>query len=409
MSETHERGARVRHVWKSVRQLLKPNAAPPNLEAELAELRLKAPAPMFWLFGKTQSGKTSLVRYLTGEDDAVIGSGFRPCTLTSRIYPFPTEVAPVMTFLDTRGVDEPGYDPAEDLRQYDSQAHLIVVTCRVTDFTHGNVREALAKIRQAKLSRPIVLVLTCLHEAMPQQQHPQPYPFDPVAVPIGEPPAVTNLVGVPDNLLRLVQEQTKQFAGLADRIVPVDLTKPEEGFTDSTYGGVALRQVLLNLLPAAYRTTFGRVAEISTALKALHLKHAEPVILGYSTLAATAGAMPVPFVDLLILPGIQARMIQELATLYGEPLSAKQFLDAAKRIGIGLIARQALRELVKFIPVIGAPAGAALAGRATYALGRAFCEYHQAAHDGHVPSAAMLKKLYHDQFTAAEKAWSEKS
>ena len=63
-------------------------------------LRQQTPIPVFWLFGKTQSGKTSLIRYLTGADDAEIGHGFKPCTRFSRQYQFPTADAPLLTFLD---------------------------------------------------------------------------------------------------------------------------------------------------------------------------------------------------------------------------------------------------------------------------------------------------------------------
>jgi hypothetical protein len=166
-------------TWRAVRGWF----APPKAvsDEEFAGVRAKTPAPTLWLYGKTQSGKTSIVRFLTGADDAEIGSGFRPCTRTSRIYPFPTEAAPVFTFLDTRGVDEPGYDPTEDLAAFGKQAHLILVTCRLTDFATGNLRQSLATIREANPRRPVLLVLTCLHEAYPQQQHPQPYPFTPFA------------------------------------------------------------------------------------------------------------------------------------------------------------------------------------------------------------------------------------
>ena len=43
----------------------------------------KVPAPTFWLFGKAQSGKSSVVRYLTGAEDVQIGQGFRPTTRQS--------------------------------------------------------------------------------------------------------------------------------------------------------------------------------------------------------------------------------------------------------------------------------------------------------------------------------------
>src|SRR5207248_10872736 len=96
-------------------------------------LRQQTPIPVFWLFGKTQTGKTSLIKYLTGADDAEIGHGFKPCTRFSRQYLFPTADAPLLTFLDTRGMDEPGYDPADDLAKFNDLAHDVVVTLYACD------------------------------------------------------------------------------------------------------------------------------------------------------------------------------------------------------------------------------------------------------------------------------------
>ena len=150
----------------------------------------KTPAPVFWLLGKTQSGKTSIVRYLTGADDAVIGSGFRPCTKTSPAVPVPHRPsAAAVVPRHPRAWTSPGYDPAEDIAAFDPQAHVVVVTAKATDFAQGNVRAALEPIRRASPSRPVVLCVTCLHEAIPRQPHPAPYPFDPLAGRDGPVPA----------------------------------------------------------------------------------------------------------------------------------------------------------------------------------------------------------------------------
>src|SRR3954449_7658182 len=90
-----------------------------QVQEQLEKLRERLPVPVFWLFGKTQTGKTSIIKYLTGADEAEIGHGFRPCTRFSRQYEFPNSEAPLLTFLDTRGVDEPGYDADEDLARFD--------------------------------------------------------------------------------------------------------------------------------------------------------------------------------------------------------------------------------------------------------------------------------------------------
>src|SRR5687767_12143596 len=119
-----------------------------RLQEHLDRLRERTPVPVFWLFGRTQSGKTSLIKYLTGAGEAEIGEGFQPCTRFSRQYQFPTPEAPLLTFLDTRGVDEPTYDPREDLDRFDSQAHVVIVTAKALDHAQENILKHLRPIRR---------------------------------------------------------------------------------------------------------------------------------------------------------------------------------------------------------------------------------------------------------------------
>jgi uncharacterized protein (DUF697 family)/predicted GTPase len=366
-----------------------------EFQARLEKIRHKAPVPVFWLFGKTQTGKTSIIKYLTGADEAEIGHGFQACTRFSRRYEFPTAEAPLLTFLDTRGVDEPGYDPAEDLAQFHDQAHVVIVTVKALDHAQANVLKHLETIRQDKPTRPIVLALTCLHEAYPQQQHVQPYPFD----------AGLDAPTAPEDLCRSLLEQQRRFEGLADAVVPIDLIRPEDGFTDPTYGGDRLKHVLLDVLPKAYRQTLLTLDESTRELQDLFSRRALPYVIAYSSLAATAGAIPIPWVDLLILPGIKTQMIYHLAKLHGQPLSGTRFLEMASSLGMGMAVRQAMRELVKFIPYVGSVAGAALAWATTFALGKAFCYYYRSVHQGHVPRAEELQRYYQDQLAQARHLW----
>ena len=48
-------------------------------------------APVVWLSGKVQSGKSSIVRAIIESSDAKIGSGFKACTRTSRLFEFPQD------------------------------------------------------------------------------------------------------------------------------------------------------------------------------------------------------------------------------------------------------------------------------------------------------------------------------
>lgn len=403
----------MRPFWDTMKRMIRGgDDRPPDLDATLSELRVKTPAPVFWLIGKTQSGKTSIIKFLTGAEDAAIGSGFRPTTKTTRRYEFPTPDAPLLSFLDTRGLDEPSYDPTEDIAALDSQAHVVIVTAKATDFAQANVRAALEPIRRANPSRPVVLCVTTLHEAIPRQPLPVPYPFANHAGPGNDGPyrshkSYETYAGThpPDDLRRSIDHHAQEFAGLFDELVPIDLTRPEDKFPDPNYGGEHLKETLLRVLPEAYRQTLLQLKEATEALKDVHLRHAVPVIMGYSTMAATAGAVPVPFVDMVIIPGIQARMAQHIAGLYGQPMTTERFKEIAAAVGVGMISRQLARQATKFIPVVGSAVGAAVGGASTYAFGRALCYYFQAVHEGHVPNAASLKAYYKEQYADAEKKW----
>jgi uncharacterized protein (DUF697 family) len=302
----------------------------------------------------------------------------------------------LVRFLDTRGLDEAGYDAAEDLARFNTEAHLVVVTVKALDHAQANVLEHLRVIRRAQPARPVVLALTCLHEAYPQKQHPDVYPFG----------TASEATDVPEALARSIAEQKRRFEGLVDRVVPIDFTRPEEGFREASYGGELLKNVLVENLPSAYRQTLLTLDQANGELQDAFSRRVLPHILGYSTLAATAGAFPIPWVDLLILPAIQTQMIYHLARLYGQPLSGTRFMELASTLGLGMLVRQAAREVMKFIPYVGSVAGGALGGASTFALGKAFCYYYSTVHQGHVASPEELKRYYREQLALAQQRWS---
>jgi uncharacterized protein (DUF697 family) len=387
-------------LWQRVKGAFSPRLSDEELRPHLDRLRQQTPVPVFWLLGKTQSGKTSLVRYLTGAERAEIGKGYQPCTRFSSKYDFPTEQAPLLTFLDTRGLDEPGYDAAEDLAKFHDEAHVVLVTVRLLDHAQHNLHTTLKRVRAAMPKRPVVLVVTCLHEAYPQQQHPQPYPFGQD----GEPTSA-----VPPAVAESLAEQRRRFQGLVDRVVAVDLTPKEEGFDDPDYGGPRLSEVLVELLPAAQAQTLRTLETAQRDLQDLFARKATPTIAAYSTLAATAGAVPVPVMDLVLISGVQTKMLYDLANLYGQPMTRQRLGELAGALGLGLLGRQAGRSLIKVIPglgsILGSVAGGALAAASTYALGKAFCYYYSAVLEGHVPDPAELRRYYGEQLDLAQAAW----
>lgn len=395
-------------MFHRVGHWLKSHLAPPLSDDEFQRQRetllQKTPVPTIWLFGKTGSGKSSVIRYLTGVEAIRIGSGFKPQTRHSHRYDFPTAEQPVLQFLDTRGLGETDYDPAEDIKQFEDDANLVLVTVRVLDNALDGVVKPLRTIRKAKPSRPVLLMLTCLHDAYPQQQHPTPDPFAQFP---GFSEKPWELPDVPDALKTALRNQHDRFEDLADRIVPVDFTQPDDGFDEPELGGERLKQAIIDLLPDAYRQAFLRLQDVMDSLQDLHERRAMPYILGAASLSSTAAAFPVPWIDLPVVAGIQSEMIRRISHVYSQPMDVQQFLKMAGAVGGPLFLRHMVRESLKAIPVVGSAANAALAFATTYALGKACCWYFGEVLAGGAPTAAELKEQMKNQMDAAKNVWQK--
>ena len=380
-----------------------------QFEQQRRELLKKTPVPVFWLFGKTGSGKSSIVRYLTGVTQAEVGNGFRPQTKTSSQYDFPNSEQPIVRFLDTRGLGEVGYDPTDDLKHFDASTHVIIVVVRVMDHALQEIVESLRKIRAARPTRPVVLALTCLHEAYPFQQHPEPDPFDVLKSASdgaggNQVSNVSSLAKSPE-LHRCLVEHERRFAGLVDRVVPIDLTQPEDGFAQQEFGGKRLEETLIDVLPAACRQTLLHLDDIRESLQDLTEKQAMPMIIAYSSLAATAAATPLPWIDIPAVMGIQTRLIYLLADLYDQKMNAEMLLKMAGAAAGRLALRFAVKAPLKFIPFVGQTANAAMAFAYTFSLGKACCWYFGEIRNGHVPLPEELNKVWGEKLEEAIAVW----
>ncbi len=393
-----------------------------QFERQRNELLKKIPVPVFWLFGKTGSGKSSIIRYLTGSTQAEIGNGFQPQTQTSFQYDFPSAAEPLVRFLDTRGLGEVGYDPREDLKSFDDATHVVIVVARVMDHALADIITPLRTIRAARPSRPIVLALTSLHEAYPFEQHPVPDPFDREQHVIAsnqtdhltapaEGSAAAERANRPSlltshpELQRSMREHEERFAGLVDRIVPIDLTRPEEGFEQPNVGGKRLEETLIELLPAACRQALLHLDDLRVSLRDLTARQAMPTILTYSSLAAAAAATPLPWVDIPVVMTLQSRLVYLLAELYDQKMNSQMLIKMAGAVGTRLAVRFAVKAPLKFIPVLGQTANAAMAFAYTYSLGKACCWYFGEMKHGHIPSSEELDKVWADQLQQAVAIW----
>jgi uncharacterized protein (DUF697 family) len=337
-----------------------------DLQLPIAE-RARGFAPVVWLLGKVQSGKTSIIRELTQASDAEIGSGFRACTKTARVFDYPPQ-APIIRFLDTRGLGEVNYDPAADISFCEERSHLILAVMKAMDLEQSAVLDIVGAVRRRHPEWPVVVAQTTLHEAYPVgADHVLPYPFQ-----------TMELGAVPPNLLRALDYQRSLFRGLLGRgephFVPIDFTRPEDGLEPNAYGREALLETLIAAAPAAVAVALAELPG-SSADRSAELFNAH--ILGFALAAGASDAVPIA--GIVAVPMVQAAMLRQLSKLHGVRWDKRAYAEFAAALGAGTLMRTAssfgVRQLVKLIPVYGQTAGAAAAAAAsfaaTYAMGKA--------------------------------------
>jgi uncharacterized protein (DUF697 family) len=325
-------------------------------------------APVVWLVGKVQSGKTSIIRTLTQATGAEIGAGFRACTRTARVFDFPDE-APIIRFLDTRGLGEAGYDPAADIAFCEGRAHLILAVVKALDIEQSAAFDVIRQARQRHPDWPVVVAQTSLHEGYPSGgKHILPYPF--ADAEYGD--------ALPEALVKCLTFQRAQFKSLpgsgALSFVPIDFTQPGDGIEPTDYGREALIGALIAAAPSAVALA---LAELPGAVGGVEAGKADAHILGFAVAAGASDAVPVA--GAIAVPMVQAAMLRQLAQLHGTQWDRRSYVEFLGALGAATLVRTAstfgIRQLVKLVPgygqTIGAAAAAAASFAATYAIGKA--------------------------------------
>ncbi|MBX3415140.1 MAG: DUF697 domain-containing protein [Pirellulales bacterium] len=383
-------------------RVLTPQVTSADSEELLRRASVALPRPVIWLLGKTQSGKTSIIRAMTGSTQAEIGSGFRPCTRTSQFYPFPNEEECFLRFLDTRGLGEVSYDPSQDLEYCQDQAHLLMVVVRAMDHALEGLLDAVRTIRRQKPDWPLLIVQTALHDGyLEGAGHPLPYPF------AQQPWPAT----VPADLARSLASQHEQFADLHGRFVAVDFTLPEDGLSPEFYGLEELWEAIEAELPLGLQGMLRQQPGLQQELFTLHFKKARPHVIAYSLAAAAAGAVPLPVVSLPSVVAVQAKMFHTIASIYKQPLNSKVMSELGGALGVGVTAHFAVRmmgrSLLAMIPVIGTATAAVYTAAATYALGCTLCWYFAQKRNGLIPSPEMLRGFYGQELAEGRRLFKE--
>jgi uncharacterized protein (DUF697 family)/predicted GTPase len=379
----------------------------------LEQVRQSLPTTEAILVGKPQTGKSSIVRGLTGVSGEIVGQGYRPHTQNTQRYNFPTDALPLLTFTDTVGLGDGiqqisevvqeligELQPATGPTQPTDSAKVIILTVKITDFATATLREIAQQIRTAQPNVPCILAITCLHEAYPvdRDNHPA-YPPDFAAV------------------QRAVTQIQADFKGLYDRCVLLDFTLEEDGFNPVFYGLDALLDGLSDLLPQAESQAIAQLLDkrfaddrpIIDQLGHLYRDAARRYILSFSLMAGTLAAVPLPFATMPVLTAVQITMVGLLGQLYGQKVKPSQAGALVSAIAGGFLAQLIGRELVKFIPVFGSVVAASWATAYTWALGEAACVYFGDLLGGKTPDPDRIQAVMKASFAEAQERFKSLS
>ena len=336
-----------------------------------------AALPTIWLLGKTGAGKSTLIRLLTGATEIEIGNGYEPCTTHAQLYRFPKE-APVLQFMDTRGIGDQGYDSAPDLEAHSGISSAILAVARIDDPAQGELCSAVRAVRRSRPGRRIIIV-HCWTDA------------------IADP-------GRREHAASVNGRAIEQAAGR--RLPQLEIDAGDLGSIDECRDRIL--QLLEEDLPLA---AFLIRSEEHGTLERQVFSEVRTRVARHSLIAGSSAI--VPMVGSATVLAIQGRMLVELARHYDVSLDRRALAGLGSALGAGFIARQAGIQLARqagtAIPVFGQTAGAVIAGAtafaSTFALGRATGYYLYQLKSGKPPNRKEIRRIYKSALREARRSY----
>ncbi len=326
--------------------------------------------PTLWLLGKTGAGKSSLIQALTGLSSIRVGNGFEPCTKNSQAYNFPQE-APVLRFLDTRGLAEADYDPDQDIAMCVQQSHALLIVSKIDDPEQSSVISALKKIRKKRKIKHLLVVHTAVCQVSESEKN------------------------------RLVAHKMKQL----EEVWGESLTNVEVDF-ETTVGEIyqldKLKERIVQLLPIVGLMIQNKE---HADYEESNFETLKREVLWYSGSASASDLLPV--VGMVSVPAVQAKMLHSLANQYGLKWDLTTLSELTSALGTSFGIQYGLklgvRQLVKLIPgygqTVGAASAAAVSLATTYGLGRTACYYFYHKSKGKPVNETEMQNLYKKAFS----------
>lgn len=264
--------------------------------------------------------------------------------------------------------------------------------------------KTLREVRRRHPEWPLIAAETHLHTGYPadQMRHPAQYPYT------GDDRDLTN-PDIPSAIRAALKAQRRLFEGLPGpppRFVPIDLTRPEDGFNPPDFGSAALRSAVLD---AGGDALVGLLRDAWQAGQSETEKRAATIVWWAAGVAGASGAVPIPVFGLGGLFGVIGTMLWLLAETYRVEMTLQRWSEFFLALGAGVLggfaAQYGVRELLKLVPGLGTVAAgamnAAAASALTLGIGSAAREYLRAIAAGKAIDPAAVRDAFRRAFDAA--------
>ncbi|MFC4023989.1 GTPase [Oceanobacillus longus] len=293
---------------------------------------------LFAMIGDVNTGKSSTINQIIGEEVAMVGAKPGETTGIDR-YIYRDKII----FADTPGLDDINNRNSQETMKFYKNADVILFFLNAAGTVLSEGEKKSFEII-SKENKNILFVL--------------------------------NKIDAADDIPGLVS-YVKQNTNNNYKVVPISSRTGEN--IDK------LRNEILDILKKKHKEIqFARLVKEKSSI-------ANKWIIGATGSATAVGAVPIPGSDFVPLTGIQVGLMVKLAALYEKPLSKERARELAIATITGNIGKTLFRQVVKFIPGAGSVAGGSIAGGMTMALGYAI----KYAYENNIElDANSLKSLY---------------
>jgi len=144
------------------------------------------------------------------------------------------------------------------------------------------------------------------------------------------------------------------------------------------------------------------------------LEENNKIVKKYTWYSIGAGIIPVPFVDLAALSGVQLKMLWDLSAQYNIEFSQNKAQNIISTLA-GTLAASAtstvVGSVIKFVPVIGTILGTismpAFSGASTYALGKVFIQHFESGGTLLTFDPTKVREYYKEMFAKGQEIYEE--